>query len=186
MKKIFIIGFLCFFFGKQFCLFGKMSESNPFFLESSKSDTIEVDTSKISRKSPFGAVARSFILPGWGQIYVHQYWKAPLFFAGAVTMYYYSFKHNSNYLNYSRQYDDLFKLNPNDPSLNILKLKRENARDNRDISIFFLCGVYALSMLDAYVDAHLYNFNVSETFSLNFFPNINGFNLTISFFLLKN
>ncbi len=185
MRNIFIIVLLGLLIGKQTYLFGKMLESNPYFLEESKPDTIGVDTSLISRKSPIGAVVRSLILPGWGQIYVHKYWKAPLFFAGAITMYYYTFKHNSNYLNYSRQYDDLFKQNPNDPSLNILKLKRENSRDNRDISIFFLCGIYALSMLDAYVDAHLYNFNVSETFSLYISPNFNGFNVTISFLLLQ-
>ncbi len=127
------------------------------------------DTSKYSelaQKSPLGAILRSLAIPGWGQIYVQQYWKAPIFFAGAVVMYYYVFKHNKDYLDYSQQYDRLKEINPNSIELYYLKIRKENSRDNRDISIFFLCGVYALSILDAYVDANLFNFNVNESLSV--------------------
>ncbi len=128
----------------------------------------------IGKKSPLGALFRSLALPGWGQIYVHQYWKAPLFFGGAAVMYYYTFKHHKDFLDYSRQYDDVAKINPNDPKLYFLRIRRENSRDNRDISIFFLVGVYGLSMLDAYVDAHLFNFDVSEKITLSIRPSFSG------------
>ncbi|MGC8748651.1 MAG: DUF5683 domain-containing protein [Candidatus Kapaibacteriota bacterium] len=133
-------------------------------------------------KSPIGAMLRSFAIPGWGQVYVRQYWKAPLFFGGAAVMYYYTFKHNSDFLDYSRQYDELFKSNPQDTRLYLLKVRRENARDNRDISIFFLVAVYGLSMLDAYVDAHLFNFNVSEDLAFCLSPFQFGFKFSISIF----
>ncbi len=134
----------------------------------------------IERKSPTGAVIRSLILPGWGQVYVKQYWKAPLFFSGAVVMYYYVFKHNNDYQKYASEYEDISKSNPNSIEAFILKAKRENSRDNRDISIFFLCGVYLLSAVDAYVNAHLYHFDVQENFSLRFSIERNYFALKIS------
>jgi len=137
------------------------------------------------KKSPTGALLRSLAIPGWGQIYVRQYWKAPLFLAGTLVMYYYTFKHNSAFLDYSRQYDDLFRQNPNDPSLYIIRQKRENARDNRDISIFFLCGVYAISMLDAYVGAHLFNFDVSEKLTIRINPGKDRFSFDFSYLLFK-
>ncbi|MCX7908644.1 MAG: DUF5683 domain-containing protein [Ignavibacteria bacterium] len=135
-----------------------------------------------SKKSPLGAVVRSLILPGWGQIYVEQYWKAPLFLAGAGVMYYYVFKHNKDFRNYSQQYNEISQSNPKDPRLFSLKIRRENSRDNRDISIFFLVGVYGLSMLDAYVNAHLFSFNLDENFSLSFLPDGKGMKLSISIF----
>lgn len=132
-------------------------------------------------KSPFGAVLRSLLLPGLGQVYVEKYWKAPLFLVGAGVMYYYVFKHNKDFLNFSKQYDDLKRKSPNDPNLYFLKLKRDNALDNRDISIFFLIGVYSISMLDSYVDAHLFNFNVTDKISFYINFNNNEFSLTFYF-----
>jgi len=161
-------------------LMGKEEDTTDKIPNATKSDSVIV-----ARKSPIGAMLRSLAIPGWGQVYVHQYWKAPLFFAGTLVMYYYTFKHNSDFLDYSKQYDDLLKQNPNDPNLYIIKQKRENARDNRDISIFLLCGVYALSMLDAYVDAHLFNFNVSEKLSIQVSPSQNGFCFNVSYLLFK-
>jgi hypothetical protein len=144
-----------------------------------REDTLKEQT---ETKSPVGAMLRSLLLPGLGQVYVHQYWKAPLFFGGAAVMYYYVFKHNSDFLDYSRQYDEIAKVNPQDPQLYFLKVKRENSRDNRDISIFFLAGVYALSMLDAYVDAHLFNFNVNENVKLSFYADSRGIKFSVSIF----
>lgn len=147
--------------------------------KSSKKDTL---TTTKGTKSPIGAMLRSLALPGWGQVYVNQYWKAPLFFGGAAIMYYYTFKHNSDFLNYSREYDEISKENPQDPRLYLLKVRRENSRDNRDISIFFLAGVYGLAMLDAFVDAHLFNFNVNENVAFSVVPYQFGLKFSILIF----
>lgn len=166
-----------------FLLVTNLSYSMDLFLNEDTSAIPEKQYSNYKEKlskSPLGAVVRSFLVPGLGQVYVEKYWKAPLFFAGAVVMYYYVFKHNHDYLDYSRQYNELKKINPNDLNLYFLKLKRENALDNRDISIFFLAGIYALSMLDAYVDAQLFNFNVDEKISFNFDIKSNRFALSFS------
>lgn len=151
----------------------------PENLQSQQIDT--TNQSGLTPKSPLGAVLRSLAIPGWGQLYVQQYWKAPIFFAGAIVMYYYVFKHNKDYLDYSRQYDKLKELNPNSIELYYLKLRKENSRDNRDISVFFLCGVYALAMLDSYVDAHLFNFNVSESLSFGITNRNGGIFLSLQF-----
>ncbi|ROL58435.1 hypothetical protein D9V84_01525 [Bacteroidetes/Chlorobi group bacterium Naka2016] len=151
---------------------------------SSTSKIIRNDTVSVARqtKSPLGAMLRSFVLPGWGQVYVHQYWKAPLFLGGAVVMYYYTLKHHNDFLDYSRQYDQIATENPQDPRLYILKIRRENSRDNRDISTFFLLAVYGISMLDAYVDAHLFGFNVSENVAINIIPSNLGLKFSVSIF----
>ncbi len=148
-------------------------------LQSQQSDT--TNQSEPTSKSPLGAVLRSIAIPGWGQLYVRQYWKAPIFFAGTIVMYYYVFKHNKDYLDYSAQYDKLKETSSNSIELYYLKSKKENARDNRDISIFFLCGVYALAMLDSYVDAHLFNFNVNENLSLGITNRNGGLFLSLQF-----
>lgn len=178
------------FFVQLFCLF-LFFNSTCASSQDNNRDTLNKlggtqfsDTSRLSvqQKSPLNAILYSLLVPGLGQVYVQQYWKAPLFFAGAIVMYYYSIKHHKDFLNYSRQYDEISIINPQDPSLLFLKVRRENSRDNRDISIFFLVGVYGLSMLDAYVGAHLFSFDVSEKISLAFHPNSSGFRFSISIF----
>lgn len=160
------------------------SQQNSSIFNEINRDTNRKDTAEIIQKvkSPTIALLSSLVLPGLGQVYVQQYWKAPLFFGGAVVLYYYTFKHHSDFLDYSKQYDEIAKVNPQDPKLYYLKIKRENSRDNRDISIFFLAGVYGLSMLDAYVDAHLFSFNVSENIALTVRPDFNGLKFSVSIF----
>jgi len=54
---------------------GKEVDTTDKIPNATKSDSVIV-----ARKSPIGAMLRSLAIPGWGQVYVHQYWKAPLFF----------------------------------------------------------------------------------------------------------
>ncbi|MCX7880244.1 MAG: DUF5683 domain-containing protein [Ignavibacteria bacterium] len=161
-----------------------------FFLQntqiSSATETEILDSlGLMKKKSPLGAVLRSLVLPGWGQVYVEQYWKAPIFLGGAVIMYYYVYKHHKDFLDYSRRMEELKKLNPSDPNLHILKIKRENSLDNRDISLFFLCGVYALSMLDSYVNSHLFNFNVTDDIVMRIVPTCIGIRFDFSIYCFK-
>lgn len=125
------------------------------------------------QKSTLGAVWRSFVVPGWGQIYVESYWKAPLFFgasAGLVGLIIYN---NSLYQDFALQIDNLAE--PTDSELAILKSKREFYRDQRDMSAFYLLGVYVLAAVDAYVGAHLYDFNVDDNISAGIAPGRNSF-----------
>lgn len=153
-------------------------------------DSTQVDTSKTQdiqltmkmTKSPMGALYRSLAIPGWGQIYNERYWKAPLFFGGAATLVYLIIDNNNKYSNYSAQYEAA-KSDPN-ANLEDLQLKREFYRDARDMSAFYLLAVYVVCAVDAYADAHLYDFNVGDDLSANMYVSTNGIlyaGLTIKF-----
>ncbi len=111
-------------------------------------------------KSPTGAVLRSLTLPGWGQIYVEDYWKAPLFLGAAGTLVYFIVRNNNKFLDSQEEMDNWTEDYPY--TQDYLKRKREFYRDQRDMSAFYLLGVYVLAAVDAYVNAHLYDFNVDE------------------------
>ncbi len=129
----------------------------------SQQDTTEVqDTTTISsdvfvmQKSPWGAVGRSAILPGWGQIYNESYWKAPVIWGVMGWFVYGWIDNNNNYIDYKNLYsqtgDDLY--------LNY----RNFYRDQRDEFAIYLLLTYFLNLVDAYVDAHLFDFSVDENY----------------------
>ncbi len=124
----------------------------------------------VMQKSPSGAIYRSLILPGWGQWYVESYWKAPIFFAAAAGL---TGAIIWNQVKFSEQAKLLGGMALNDPNYEITKLRREFYRDNRDMSGFYLIGVYILASVDAYVGAHLFDFDVNEdlSFKLTTSPN---------------
>jgi len=144
-------------------------------------------------KSPMGALYRSAI-PGWGQLYVEHYWKAPLVFGAAATFTGLIFYYHSNYRTAAIEADAL--INPyrnNTPysgvnqhnnrpvnftfdrtELDRVKRRREFNRDLRDRNGFFLLTIYIIGAIDAYTGAHLYDFNVDDDLSIMFAPNING------------
>lgn len=129
----------------------------------SQQDTTEVqDTTTISsdvfvmQKSPWGAVGRSAILPGWGQIYNESYWKAPVIWGVMGWFVYGWIDNNNNYIDYKNLYsqtgDDLY-------------LDYRNFyRDQRDEFAIYLLLTYFLNLVDAYVDAHLFDFSVDENY----------------------
>ena len=127
------------------------------------------------KKSPTGAILRSLALPGWGQYYVESYWKVPLFVGAAGTCVYFIVHNNTSFKDKQSQINKAIALNPNDPYIELYKRQREVYRDNRDQAAFFLAGVYILSAVDAYVGAHLFDFDVSDKLALNLFPNRNSF-----------
>ena len=113
----------------------------------------------IMTKDPLTATLLS-IIPGAGQLYTEQYIKAPIFmlvagfFVGQAIIY------NGRFSEWADKYDAL----PATSGLRAgYKANREFNRDNRDRSIAYFVGVEILSMIDAYVDAHLFDFDVDET-----------------------
>lgn len=115
-----------------------------------KTDTTEINKNYLT-KSPTMAIFWSLVFPGGGQIYVGSYWKAPIFAAAIGALAYNAIQNHKLFKDLEAQ------KNPN----------KEIYRNNRDISVFFICGVYILSAIDAYVGAHLYDFDVSDDLSLN-------------------
>jgi hypothetical protein len=110
-------------------------------------------------KDPTTATLLS-IVPGLGQIYTHQYFKAGLFVAAGGFFASRAIYHHIQFADFSRQFD---ALTPADSNKRFsIRSQRESYRDSRDESIFYFVAVEVLSMIDAYVDAHLFDFDVSD------------------------
>jgi hypothetical protein len=131
---------------------------------------------------PKKAALRSAILPGLGQAYNRSYWKIPIFYAGFGGLAFVAIDQNKAYKDFRWAYrvrtdddettiDTLFSPFITDGSI---KSRRDFHRRNRDLT-FILTGVwYALNVVEAYVDAHLKGFDVSEDLSLHIRPAILG------------
>ncbi|MCB9232231.1 MAG: hypothetical protein H6581_11235 [Bacteroidia bacterium] len=122
---------------------------------------------------PDKAWKRSAILPGWGQFYNKTYWKPPIVYAGFGTLVYLWVFNNNNYL--STRTDYLCSLDPNcagfsSISTQTLKNEREFYRRNRDLSAIVGVIWYLLNVVDAYVEAHLKDFNVTDDISMRIKP----------------
>jgi len=127
--------------------------------------------------SPKKATIMSAILPGSGQVYNHKWWKVPIIYGGFAALGYAINFNNREYNLYRDAY--LLRID-NDPSTvdqfngiytdaNLLYLQDYYHR-NRDLSIIGAVILYTLNIVDADVDAHLFNFDVSPNLSLNIQP----------------
>ena len=122
------------------------------------STSVEDTSTYVMTKSPWGAVLRSAIVPGWGQLYAGSYIKAPIIWgigAGLTAAWIWN---NNRYWKYANLYAESGYTNP------ISKSKRDFFRDQRDLVTIYMALTYFLNLVDAYVDAALFDFNVSENF----------------------
>lgn len=148
------------------------------------------------RPNPKRALWLALVLPGAGQIYNRKYWKIPIVYGGFVGCIYAMQWNNQMYRDYSQAYLDIMDDDPNTQSYNqflhlgnkiddtnierykkLFKSRKDRYRRWRDMSFFVLVGVYALSVIDAYVDASLSEFDISKNLSLSVEPTImNNYN----------
>ena len=138
--------------------------SLPLFAQTEPVDTNSVqsnDSLFVMTKSPWGAVLRSAIIPGWGQFYNESYWKIPIVL-GLLGYYTYGYMHQNNlYIEYRDKYTESLKINPNSGN-STYKRAREFYKDQRDLFAVYFGLTYFLNLVDAFVDAHLFDFDVSE------------------------
>lgn len=127
-------------------------------------------------------------IPGGGQIYNRKYWKLPFVYGGFVGCAYALHWNNQMYSDYSQAYLDIMSNDPTRTSYlnflpdgydvksnltflqNTFKKKKDFYRRYRDLSIFAFIGVYVLSVIDAYVDAELSNFDITNDLSFKIAP----------------
>ena len=132
----------------------------------------------------------AMVFPGAGQIYNRKYWKLPIVYGGFVGCAYALNWNNKMYKDYSQAYLDIMDDDPNTKSyedflpLNssisgqeerfkeIFRKRKDIYRRQRDLSIFAFIGVYLLSVIDAYVDAELSDFDISKDIGLKVEPAI--------------
>ena len=152
-------------------------------------------TPPIFKPNPNKAVLYSAIFPGLGQIYNRKYWKLPLVYGGFMGFSYAIMWNNKNLQDYGNAYRDLtydlvnHQDDPDswhqswkdfvygDPETRFnenfrtqLKRGRDFYRRNRDLSIILTVGFYLICMADAYVDAQLFDFDISPDLSLRIEP----------------
>ena len=150
----------------------------------------------------------AMVFPGAGQIYNRKYWKLPIVYGGFVGCAYALNWNSKMYKDYSQAYLDIMDDDPNTKSFEdflplnfnisgqeerykeIFRKRKDLYRRQRDLSIFSFIGVYLLSIIDAYVDAELSDFDITKDISLKIEPttfnqeskrNINSIGLQCNF-----
>lgn len=140
------------------------------------------------RPDPKKATWLALIIPGGGQIYNRKYWKLPIVYGGFVGCLYAYNWNGQMYKDYRQAYLDIMDSDPNTDSYkdffrpgydfdankeylkNVFKKRKDRYRRWRDMSIFAFIGVYAVSVVDAYVDAQLSSFDITEDINLTIEP----------------
>ena len=167
-------------------------------------DSIQKDTTSLVKNnvkkyhSPKKAAFLSAVFPGAGQVYNKKYWKLPIIYAGAIGLVYSLQFNNSRYVKYRNAYKyridndattvDNYVGIYSDDNLNTLQ---QYYHRYRDLTLIGFAALYALNIIDASVDAHLFKFDVSDNLSLNIQPTLintlganrytTGINVSISF-----
>lgn len=143
------------------------------------------------KHSPRKATIRSAIIPGWGQAYNKKYWKIPIVYA-VIGIPVGTFLYNkqwytrtrdaarmlsadpidtANYRNRVNEKLHIFFTNPA-TSLPALLNYRNEFRKNMDYSVLFILLTWGLNIVDATVDGHLKEFDVSDNLSFHIKPTI--------------
>jgi len=149
--------------------------------------TFEEVTKKenINPLAPSKAAFYSAILPGLGQIYNKRYWKAPIVWGALGTsIYVYSFN-NTEYRRARNAFkrrlagfadDEFYDINGDgsgpDVSSEALQEAQESSQRDRDLALVISIALYALNIIDANVDSHLKQYNVSDDLAVDFNPYI--------------
>lgn len=138
--------------------------------------------------NPTKATWLALVIPGGGQIYNRKYWKLPIFYGGFAGCAYALTWNNKMYKDYSTAYKDAMNGNMHSSSITdllppgytisesqlkeLLRKRKDTYRRYRDLSIFAFIGVYLLSVVDAYVDAELSNFDITPDLSMRVEPTV--------------
>jgi len=130
----------------------------------------QIITEEYDPLAPSRAAFYSAVIPGLGQSYNEKYWKIPIIYAGIGTGIYFYTTNRKDYNRFRDAYkrrlagftDDEFQGIANET---LIRAQR-NTRRNMDVSLAVAVGFYLLNIVDANVDAHLKQYNVSEDLSL--------------------
>jgi hypothetical protein len=141
--------------------------------------------------SPKKAAMYSAILPGMGQAYNKKYWKIPIVYGGFAALGYFIRWNNKEYTTAKQAYIDLTDKDPDTNSFLDLKqisyynlnspadvanLKsgltssQDYYRRNRDLLIIITFAFYGLNIIDASVDGHFFNFDISDDLTMKVQP----------------
>jgi hypothetical protein len=160
-----------------------------FTVAAQKKDTIAIGNERVmvemdtlASKTPYDPLAPSraafysAVLPGLGQAYNKKYWKIPIIYAGMATGIYFYIQNDKDYDRFRNAYkrrlagftDDEFYGDGVNPIISNDRLidAQKSAQRNKDLSLVVTVVFYLVNIIDANVDAHLKQFNVTEDLSL--------------------
>jgi hypothetical protein len=164
-------------------------------------DGVLTDTSTVTYHSPHKATIYSLVLPGLGQSYNKKYWKIPIIYAG-FGFFGYSIKINHNEM---KKFTEAYRYVINNetyptdnpyveryPNTSDLLRGRDFYRRKVELNIIYSAVLYLLNVVDAAVDAHFFDYDVSDNLALRLEPTIipsqspllphsNGIRLSINF-----
>lgn len=145
-------------------------------------DTLLVvkDTSKVKEPynplAPSKAAFYSAVVPGLGQAYNKKYWKIPIVYAGIATGIYFHIQNTQDFNKFRNAYkrrlagftDDEFFGPGTTPIISNDRLidAQTSAQRNKDVSIIVALAFYMVNIIDANVDAHLKQYDVSDDLSV--------------------
>ncbi len=155
------------------------------------------------------ATTLACIFPGAGQVYNKSYWKVPFVVGGFASLIYCIDWNNRGYQRFKKAYNLLsdyeahpenYPDGPTDEfhgrySASFIQNLRNNYRRNRDLCIILTGALYVLQIVDAHVDAHLKDYDISDDLSMNLEPLVDytyvptaggnrpvfGFNMSLKF-----
>ncbi|MDD3405650.1 MAG: hypothetical protein EOM76_03420 [Sphingobacteriia bacterium] len=140
----------------------------------------------IFKPNPQKSVWYALLFPGLGQIYNRRYWKLPIVYGGFAGLAYAISWNGKYYKDYARAYRDIMDTNSKSKSYenllpygtdpnsqwakDLLKQKQDSYRRYRDLSIIGTVAFFALTVVDAFVDAQLADFDISPDLSMRVTP----------------
>lgn len=145
---------------------------------------IRFDTMRTKKHSPRFAAISSAIIPGTGQLYNKKYWKTPIIIGVGLGAYVRYEHYNTLFFQYKNAYNNL-KSNKEvttpflqNKSSDELYFFMDKYRRKKELTLIYSLVFYAANIIDAYVDAYLLDYDVSENLSLRCEPSIMAINPT--------
>lgn len=171
-------------------------ENNSSVLKTAAVDSVRTEIVAKPQKfkpDPSRSIWMGAIIPGYGQIVNKKYWKLPIVYGGFLGFAYAISWNNSRYTSYKNAYRDILLDDRSNPVLTsymdilpkgytidmlggwdtytaTLKTRQDIFRRYRDLSIILSVGYYALVLVEAFVDAQMYDFDISPDLVLNVMP----------------
>ncbi|AEL28100.1 DUF5683 domain-containing protein [Cyclobacterium marinum] len=163
-----VLGFLCLFLVHS-------ATAQEIDSNDSLTDSIGFEAPK-NVKDPKKAIYLSLIFPGAGQVYNEKVWKLPLLYSGVSTAIYFLNFNNRRYKEFIAALEIVREGTETNPFPNLNEdgiIRNVNYwRRNRDAMYMVFGAIYALGAVDAFVDAHLSGFDVSDDLTFKLEPSM--------------
>jgi hypothetical protein len=146
-------------------------------------DLLHEESGAVFMPDPRKAAMYAAVLPGLGQIYNRRYWKVPIVYAGFAGLAWYTMFTHEEFVRYRNALD--FRLDGNPETIDefasdfrytndVLTRFKDHYRRQRDRTVVWTALFYALTIIDATVDAHLFEFDVGDDLGMSLGPSFQG------------